>query len=349
MTIQEAYKRLNLAKGLGQDRVDERFKELTSDFERKISSTSNDKLRQIFQTSLVEIKEAHECISKHLSKADELTEKSDPLQFSDKIKRKDDNELFNIVISQDSYQEQFLKEVMFEFFETRGRTIFEHIQSKTDGELRDYFIQSQKFKPEFIQLVKTELTDIRKVPLRSILEEKKDFVQREMTKSNGWLTFFLFSIGLGGLRSLSEVFALDYSDYNSGRGEWHSSLGLVSEVILFLGFSFVAFYSIWSFRRNKPNAVPLAKVYLSVALISNLVALIINYPDLQNTNGIYYFLIPIGIQLSWYSYLSYSSKIKELYPLEDRKLYQFDKWIVYSFWIPSILWLLSLFFIPAYG
>jgi hypothetical protein len=342
MTIQEAYKRLNLAKGLGQERVDVKLKELTSDLERKIAATSNEKLRQIFETNLVEVQEAYEFIREYLSKADELTGNGDTPQFLTKIKQKDDHELFNIVISQDGYQEQFLKEVMYEFFETRGLTILELIQSKTDNELREYLIQSPKFKPEFIQLVQTELTDKRNVPISSTLEEKKEFVHREMKKSNGWLTFFLFSIGLGGLISLLQVINLDSRDYNLGGSEWYSSLGLISDTILFLGFSFIAFYTIWSFQRNKPNAVPLAKVYLSVALISNIVALIINYPTIQNTNGIYYFLIPIGVQLSWYAYFSYSSKIKVLFPLEERKLYQLDKWIAYGFWVPSALWLFSL-------
>jgi len=348
MTIQEAYKRLNLAKGLGQERVDVKLKELTSDLERKIAATSNEKLRQIFETNLVEVQEAYEFIREHLSKADELAANVDSPQFLTKIKQKDDHELFNIVISQDGYQEQFLKEVMYEFFETRGLTILELIQSKTDNELREYLIQSPKFKPEFIQLVQTELTDNRNVPISSILEEKKEFVHREMKKSNGWLTFFLIVLGLGGLRSLLEMFTLNIIDYSSNFGEWHALFGLISDVILMSGFSFIAFYTIWSFRRNKPNAVPLAKVFLSVALISNIVALIINYPTIQNTNGIYYFLIPIAVQLSWYAYFSYSSKIKALFPIEERKLYQLDKWIAYGFWVPSALWLLSLFFVPSY-
>jgi uncharacterized protein (TIGR02145 family) len=59
MTTQEAYKTLDLAKGLGIDRVEAQFLKLKTEMEEKIASTSNGRLKQVYSTRLDQVEEAY--------------------------------------------------------------------------------------------------------------------------------------------------------------------------------------------------------------------------------------------------------------------------------------------------
>jgi hypothetical protein len=59
MTPQEAYKTLDLAKGLGMDRVEAQFLKLKTEMEEKIASTSNERLKQLYSNRLNDVEEAY--------------------------------------------------------------------------------------------------------------------------------------------------------------------------------------------------------------------------------------------------------------------------------------------------
>jgi hypothetical protein len=59
MTTQEAYKTLDLAKGLSMDRVEAQFTKLKAEMESKMASTSNERLKQVYSNRLDEIEEAY--------------------------------------------------------------------------------------------------------------------------------------------------------------------------------------------------------------------------------------------------------------------------------------------------
>ncbi len=65
MNIQEAYKTLGLAKGLGMDRVEAQFTKLKTEMETKIASTSNGRLKQVYTNRLDEIEEAYAALLEH--------------------------------------------------------------------------------------------------------------------------------------------------------------------------------------------------------------------------------------------------------------------------------------------
>jgi hypothetical protein len=65
MTPQEAYKTLDLAKGLGMDRVEAQFTKLKAEMESKIASTSNERLKQVYSNRLNEIEEAYAALIEH--------------------------------------------------------------------------------------------------------------------------------------------------------------------------------------------------------------------------------------------------------------------------------------------
>jgi hypothetical protein len=62
MNIQEAYKKLDLAKGLNKERVEDKYLELKSEIESKISSTHNERLKQVYTNRLTEVEEAYNCL-----------------------------------------------------------------------------------------------------------------------------------------------------------------------------------------------------------------------------------------------------------------------------------------------
>lgn len=67
MTIQEAYKKLDLAKGLDINRVENQYSLLKSEIEGKINSTMNEKLLQLYSSRLNEIEEAYQFLVENLS------------------------------------------------------------------------------------------------------------------------------------------------------------------------------------------------------------------------------------------------------------------------------------------
>ena len=66
MTIQEAYKSLSLARGAAQDRVEQQYKELKSEFEQKQSNSKSSKLTDIYKSRLLEIEDAYEVLNHYL-------------------------------------------------------------------------------------------------------------------------------------------------------------------------------------------------------------------------------------------------------------------------------------------
>jgi hypothetical protein len=67
MTPQEAYKTLDLAKGLGMDRVEAQFIKLKTEMEEKITSTNNERLKQVYSTRLDEIEDACAVLIEHFN------------------------------------------------------------------------------------------------------------------------------------------------------------------------------------------------------------------------------------------------------------------------------------------
>jgi hypothetical protein len=65
MNIQEAYKKLDLARGLGKDRVDSQYFSLKNELESKILVTQNDKLKEVYTKRLEEVEYAYSALLDH--------------------------------------------------------------------------------------------------------------------------------------------------------------------------------------------------------------------------------------------------------------------------------------------
>jgi len=261
--------------------------------------------------------------------------------FEKQIKQKTDEELFKILISSQDYQPEFVKLTKREFEETRGKTYEDLIRDKTDEELADYYAHSSDFQAGFIELVKKELTENRHISLDSFQHKKKVQNKNLKKKRDGWLTFFLIVIGIGGVLSPIRIFStMSLSDYDIGIGHWFSIAGAVSEGILVLGMTFLAFYTIISFNKYKPNAVKLGKSYLIIAFATNLLNLIVGDYEVSEINTV---IIPLIWQVIWFIYLSQSNLVEELFPQKERKLFKRDKILLFSIITPIVIWTILVF------
>ncbi|GEM_PF-1295300 len=268
--------------------------------------------------------------------------------FEKQIKQKTDEELFKILISIHDYQPEFVKLAKREFKETRGKTYEDFIRDKTDEELADYYTHSSDFQADFIELVKKELTENRHISLDSFQHKKKVQNKNLKKKRDGWLTFFLIVIGIGGVLSPIRIFStMSLSDYDIGIGQWFSIAGAVSEGILVLGMTFLAFYTIISFNKYKPNAVQLGKSYLIIAFAINLYSLLVGDYESSEYKDV---IVPLIWQVIWFIYLSQSNLVEELFPKEERKLFKRDKILLFSIITPVIIWtVLAFIFMVGQG
>ena len=223
----------------------------------------------------------------------------------------------------------------------------ELIKEKTNEELIQILSRSQDYQPEFIELVKKELTENRNISLHSLQQEqqayeKKYYASKE--KIHGWLTFFLVFLGIGGILTPMIGFAyMSISDYETDMGLLWAQIGAVCDSILFLGFAFLAVYTIISFYNYSPNAVGLGKAYLILAIITNLLALLGGDYASSGFSSLPQIIGRVFWQIIWFFYLSHSEQVKSLFPKEEQKLLKRDKILLFSIVAPAVIWLISIF------
>lgn len=106
MNIQEAYKKLDLAKGLNQDRVETQYRKLKAEMEQKIATSQNEKLLQLYRNRLDEIEESYDVLIEHLSNDDSSSLIDEPrTQVKNKIQdvpsspvKKNKNTLISVLV-----------------------------------------------------------------------------------------------------------------------------------------------------------------------------------------------------------------------------------------------------------
>ena len=102
---------------------------------------------------------------------------------------------------------------------------------------------------------------------------------KQTTSIGGWLSLFLFVVGLGSLVSaVYPIITFDIAEYDGSY--------LLASCDVFLGFMclFIGIYTIYSFVQRKPNAVFVAKIYVVLIFVMNLTNLITG--GLETGNGI---------------------------------------------------------------
>ena len=223
------------------------------------------------------------------------------------------------------------------------------IKEKSNEELFEILANPQDWQPELVALAKQELEEIRGITDETISEFVKNSTEKydvKEEKIRGWLSFFMFAVGLGALIAIFyNFYSLSFSDYDSGQGYAMQMFGFISEIILQVGMFAIAIYTIISFNNYKPNAVALAKIYLIFVFVTNLIGLLGG--DLETTGTSLGSVSKAGRSLIWgviwFIYLIRSKQVKALFPKENRKLYKRDKIIVVSILAPVIIWFIVVF------
>jgi hypothetical protein len=190
----------------------------------------------------------------------------------------------------------------------------------------------------------TDFEDITKENQQMADESLEHKYNHKDEKIHGWLTFFLFVIGLGAIITVIYGLAnLSLANYDTGQGYWMSVAGAGCDVILFLGMGVLGIYTIVSFYKYKPNAVALGKAYLIFAFSSNLITLLSGEFDTEGLFTQKRIIYHLFWGIIWFWYLCQSKQVNSLFPKVKRKMYKQDKILLFSTVTPCIIWVISIF------
>lgn len=150
-------------------------------------------------------------------------------------------------------------------------------------------------------------------------------VQASDENPSGWLAFFLYwALPIGSIASLITNIA-SYSAEDFG----FVDVGLSASLVVLVAIT------IFRFVKHKPDAVILAKTYLVVCFVINLLVLVAGEMESSAMARLVRSLIS-GV--AWFWYLTASEQVERIIPKATRKFTSLSKWIIGVFVaIPLIL------------
>ncbi|MBD3588324.1 DUF2569 family protein [Bacteroides sp. GM023] len=157
---------------------------------------------------------------------------------------------------------------------------------------------------------------------------------------HGWLSFFLFVVGLGAAITVVVSIA-DFSldAYDTGGGVFLAYFIALVDIAYTLGIGGLAIYTILAFLNKRSNAVFLGKSYLIVIFLSNVLLLLGGDYDDYGLGSFPQIMKALIWGIIWFVYLCLSEQVSDLFPKEERKILSRDKYIVGSLMLtPVILW-----------
>lgn len=157
---------------------------------------------------------------------------------------------------------------------------------------------------------------------------------------HGWLSFFLFVVGLGAAITVVVSIA-DFSldAYDTGGGVFLAYFIALVDIAYTLGIGGLAIYTILAFLNKRSNAVFLGKSYLIVIFLSNVLLLLGGDYDDYGLGSFPQIMKALIWGVIWFVYLCLSGQVSDLFPKEERKILSRDKYIVGSLMLtPVILW-----------
>lgn len=138
---------------------------------------------------------------------------------------------------------------------------------------------------------------------------------KQTTEIHGWLVFFLFAMTLGGIISaIVPIVTLDIAEY---AGSWSLAFSDIIQGLMLLG---VAIYADIAFCKRLPNAVFIAKIYVLLIFITNVLSLIGGDFDNTGLNTASQALKGVIWGVVWFLYLCFSEQVKTIIPKEYRKV-----------------------------
>lgn len=140
------------------------------------------------------------------------------------------------------------------------------------------------------------------------------------TKMQGWLSFFMVVVILGGLVSaVYPVATFDFDDYAGN--VCLAAVDILTGVCLLA----IAIYTVWSFVNRKPNAVFWGLTYVALAFLTNLLSLVGGGTEgsgLQSTSRV---VQSMAWGVVWFFYLICSEQVKRVIPKSFRKASKIDR------------------------
>lgn len=151
-------------------------------------------------------------------------------------------------------------------------------------------------------------------------------------KIHGWLTFFLFSIAVGGLFSaVYPILTYNVTEYDG------SHFLAICDVALGIMLFTLACYVIYSFCKRKSNAVFLAKMYVVVIFTSNTLPLFGGGYEDTGLGSLPQIIRSLVWGIIWFLYLSFSEQVQDVIPKSYRKTFSRDYYFMVAFIIIPIL------------
>lgn len=112
------------------------------------------------------------------------------------------------------------------------------------------------------------------------LRENGMYVPSSESKDiKGWLAFFLFQIGCGGIISFVSIFFNISLESYEGFPELYAYIGMTCDMLCALGLLGAAAYTLYAFIKRKPNAVSLGKIVVTVIMLTNIAILLMGELD----------------------------------------------------------------------
>lgn len=147
---------------------------------------------------------------------------------------------------------------------------------------------------------------------------------KENTSISDWLSFFLFSIILGGLISA----IVPIAQYQTMLVEYGSHYLVWCDLSLGVMLFVLAIYTLVAFCNRKPDAVFLAKTYICTAFLTNLIVLFGGNYDEKGIGSLSHIIRSLIWGFIWFAYLCNSNKVEEVIPKEYRKRTSMDYYII---------------------
>jgi hypothetical protein len=199
--------------------------------------------------------------------------------------------------------------------------------------------------------IEDELVEISDKSFENESFESKSLKPKERKTIRGWLIFFLIAMAIGATLSIIyHISHLSLSDYETGLGYGILSvLGAISDIILWTGCGVLAVCTIISFYKYSPNAVFLAKSYIVIIFVTNLIPLLSGgYDDTTVFDSSAQAVRSLIWGIIWFLYFCYSEQVNSLFPKTERKIYKRDKILLFSIVSPGVIWML-LIYLLAYA
>lgn len=156
--------------------------------------------------------------------------------------------------------------------------------------------------------------------------ESEDYKKpKDLKGIGGWLGFFVFTL----IFSIILDVVVGIQDISSTIP--YGFIVVLLDVMYWIAILGFGIYTIFSLIKLNKDAVFLAKMYIVIIVLSNLLTIIFssvtNQPIQNSYSSLGFSSFLYGI--IWFLYLSYSERIKENFPKKERRIYLRDKILIF--------------------